>query len=217
MPGLINGKTDGAAAFFGLLSALAAGVTVACTAMIYASLKPIHAWHNAWVLPNYLLLAAMAGLLWCNLLAKLFLLPGSAVTWLALVAILLAWAIKHNHWRHIDGSAAKATPESATGLGKLGKVRLLDPPHSQSNYLRQEMGFQIARKHAGKLRRLTLLFAFLLPLALSLLLLGLDGAFAALVAALAAASASLGILIERWLFFAEAKHTVTLYYGAEAA
>jgi DMSO reductase anchor subunit len=26
-----------------------------------------------------------------------------------------------------------------------------------------------------------------------------------------------GVLVERWLFFAEAKHTVTLYYGASAA
>ena len=25
-----------------------------------------------------------------------------------------------------------------------------------------------------------------------------------------------GMFLERWLFFAEAKHTVTLYYGAEA-
>jgi len=25
-----------------------------------------------------------------------------------------------------------------------------------------------------------------------------------------------GVLIERWLFFAEAKHAVTLYYGAES-
>jgi len=23
-----------------------------------------------------------------------------------------------------------------------------------------------------------------------------------------------GVMVERWLFFAEAKHTVTLYYGA---
>jgi DMSO reductase anchor subunit len=27
----------------------------------------------------------------------------------------------------------------------------------------------------------------------------------------------LGVLIERWLFFAEATHTVTLYYGAQRA
>ena len=26
-----------------------------------------------------------------------------------------------------------------------------------------------------------------------------------------------GLLIERWLFFAEAKHAVTLYYGAQPA
>jgi len=31
---------------------------------------------------------------------------------------------------------------------------------------------------------------------------------------LAAVSGSLGIVIERWLFFAEARHSVTLYYGA---
>ena len=33
----------------------------------------------------------------------------------------------------------------------------------------------------------------------------------------AAASVSLGVVIERWLFFAEAKHVVMLYYGAERA
>ena len=38
----------------------------------------------------------------------------------------------------------------------------------------------------------------------------------AVLAVLAAASALLGVLIERWLFFAEARHTVTLYYGTEA-
>jgi len=34
---------------------------------------------------------------------------------------------------------------------------------------------------------------------------------------LAALSAGAGVLIERWLFFAEAKHAVTLYYGAGEA
>lgn len=30
-----------------------------------------------------------------------------------------------------------------------------------------------------------------------------------------AVGATVGVLVERWLFFAEAKHAVTLYYGAE--
>ena len=40
---------------------------------------------------------------------------------------------------------------------------------------------------------------------------------AATAAVLAAVSCILGVLIERWLFFAEAKHTVTLYYGQSTA
>ncbi|MCB2039021.1 MAG: DMSO reductase, partial [Ottowia sp.] len=44
-----------------------------------------------------------------------------------------------------------------------------------------------------------------------------SGTGAALLATLALASHVAGMLTERWLFFAEAKHTVMLYYGAEAA
>ncbi len=54
-----------------------------------------------------------------------------------------------------------------------------------------------------------------LPLALSAL--ALPGALATSGAVLAALIAVPGLAIERWLFFAEAKHTVTLYYGAEEA
>ena len=37
--------------------------------------------------------------------------------------------------------------------------------------------------------------------------------YAAVPSALAAIVQFAGMLVERWLFFAEAKHTVTLYYG----
>jgi DMSO reductase anchor subunit len=37
--------------------------------------------------------------------------------------------------------------------------------------------------------------------------------FALVIAVLAALSITVGQLIERWLFFAEAKHVVMLYYG----
>jgi DMSO reductase anchor subunit len=42
------------------------------------------------------------------------------------------------------------------------------------------------------------------------------GAVAGLLALLAALAGIAGVLIERWLFFAEATHTVTLYYGRRA-
>ncbi len=47
--------------------------------------------------------------------------------------------------------------------------------------------------------------------------LALPGVLAAARAVLAALIAVPGLAIERWLFFAEAKHAVTLYYGAETA
>ena len=61
--------------------------------------------------------------------------------------------------------------------------------------------------------------SFGLPLALSALALALalPGALAAASAVLAALIALPGLVIERWLFFAEAKHAVTLYDGAETA
>jgi DMSO reductase anchor subunit len=94
---------------------------------------------------------------------------------------------------------------------------MLDPPHTQDNYLLTEMGYRVARKHAGKLRRLAVISGLLLPVAL-LPVAAVAGGMAAFAMALAAAIAgSAGVVIERWLFFAEAQHTVTLYYGAKAA
>jgi DMSO reductase anchor subunit len=41
------------------------------------------------------------------------------------------------------------------------------------------------------------------------------GAVAKIASVIAVLAQAPGILMERWLFFAEAKHTVTLYYGLE--
>jgi sulfite dehydrogenase (quinone) subunit SoeC len=207
----------GVSAVIGALAALGAVVTVICTAMIYRSLKPIQRWHNSWVVPNYLALALMTGTLWLALLLQLFDAANTCVAALVLIAIVLAAVLKLGYWRYIDTHAAASTAESATGLGTLGKVRLFEAPHTSENYLLKEMGFQIARKHAAKLRRIAVLLAFVLPFLLSLVPLLAGSWPATLAAVLAAPLAMLGVLIERWLFFAEAKHAVVLYYGASRA
>jgi DMSO reductase anchor subunit len=89
---------------------------------------------------------------------------------------------------------------------------MLEPPNTEENYLLREMGFHIARKHRVRLRIVTRVAAFAVPLIATFI------AFVAasvLAAAVAVLSAALGLVVERWLFFAEAKHTVMLYYGAE--
>jgi DMSO reductase anchor subunit len=204
-------------ALLGALAALGAIVTVICTAMIYRSLKPIQRWHNSWVVPNYLALALMTGALWLSLLLQIFGAGHRGVAWLPLLSILLAAALKLAYWRFIDTSASASTVASATGLGALGTVRLFEAPHTSENYLLKEMGFQIARKHAAKLRRIAFLLAFALPFVFALVPLLAAGWPAVIAAILAAPLATIGVLTERWLFFAEAKHAVTLYYGSAAA
>jgi DMSO reductase anchor subunit len=135
----------------------------------------------------------------------------------ALAMVALAAGLKLAYWNMIAKSASESTAASATGLGKPGLVRLLDAPHTESNYLMQEMGYRVARKHAARLRVIAAITLFAIPL--MLLTAALAGASipATFLLAAAAISAATGILVERWLFFAEAKHTVTLYYGEEYA
>ena len=205
--------TDGMWRLCGLLAAFGAAITVYCTSMIYASLKAVPRWHNPWVPPVFLLLAAMTGLIWFDALLRLFGMGHIAVTAIATVSVALAWVVKSAYWASIDNAPPVATAASATGLTADGTVRLLESPHTAENYLLKEMGFAVARKHARKLRRLSVIFGFLLPLLL-LIVAAFAPRLAGTVAVCAAACATIvGVAIERWLFFAEAKHAVTLYYG----
>lgn len=206
-------RTDGVWAAFGGLTALGAVVTVVCTGMIYASLKPIRHWHNAWVVPVFLALSLTTGALWLSAAARVMNVAASWAEAVAVAAVVLAWALKLGYWAAMARPSAGPTPESATGLGHLGQVRMLDPPHTEENYLQREMAYRVARKHARRLRRLAVFFGLAVPLALLALASGETGAAGAVALLLAATAGSLGVLIERWLFFAEAKHTVVLYYG----
>ncbi|WP_027133517.1 dimethyl sulfoxide reductase anchor subunit family protein [Geminicoccus roseus] len=202
-----------------LLSAAGAAATVASTGMIYQSIIPVPRWHHPLTTPIYLCLALASGAVLAALLAGPWLL--SSFPWLhvlALIALPLAWAEKWRWWQATDHAAPTATIGSATGLARFGKVGLLEPPHTSSNYLLNEMGYRVARKHAAKLRRIALVLGLAVPwLLVAVATLAPSPAFAILLTFLAAAATLAGTLVERWLFFAEAKHTMNLYYGEQAA
>jgi DMSO reductase anchor subunit len=155
----------------------------------------------------------MTGALWFDAIANVFDQARIGLRIFACLSILAALAIKLGYWHFIDHNKSGTTAESATGLGHLGKVRLFEAPHTSDNYLMKEMGFRIARKHAAKLRWIAVVFGFLVPLALSGLAIAAPGIVAIFASVVAALLATIGVLVERWLFFAEAKHVVTLYYG----
>jgi DMSO reductase anchor subunit len=189
-------------------------VTVVCTAMIYASLKPIRAWCHYLVPAVYLGFALASGAFWLLLLLA----PAAEVpVWLPVAGIVAlggVWFAKFRYWHDVDLGRSESTAATATGLG--GTVSPLDPPHTEENYLLHEMAYKVARRHGDKLRRIAVVSGLLLPLlCLSGLLLPAVASGALL--GVGALALTVGIMVERWLFFAEATHTVTLYYGATQA
>lgn len=191
--------------------AASAMVTVTCTAMIYASLTPIPAWRHRLVVPVYLLFALCSGGLMLMALApqdSARLGKGAALVAMALLVML--WLMKWRYWRDIDRASLPATRGAAVGLPRR-TVSVFERPHTEANYITREMAFVVARRHATWLRRVAVLLFALLPL-LCMLAVWLSPLHATPWFAIAAASAIGGAFVERWLFFAEARHMVTLYY-----
>jgi DMSO reductase anchor subunit len=206
------GRVDGFVAAAGIAAALGALATVFTTGMIYASLKPIADWHSRFTVPGYLIFAVMTGAVLLNAVLQAFGNDARLAGALALLAVALGWGWKVATWRYNDTRVPAISAARAIGLAD-GDLRSVEWPHTEENYVLKEMGFRIARKHATKLRLFTHFFAFGAPLvavAISLVAGGGIGIAAAIIAVVAQAP---GILVERWLFFAEAKHVVTLYYG----
>lgn len=199
---------------FGVAMAVLAAVTVACTAMIYQSLKPIHQWNNQFVLPIYLLFALALGALWLTAVGRLWGMAAQPMLSIAIATVAMTAMLKTLYWRFIDATASPVGAGSATGLGRFGAVRLFEAPHTGSNYLMKEMGFQVARRYARVLRRLVVVVGFVAPLIFLVVAAAAHSTAATWLAVLAAVAGTAGAFVERWLFFAEAKHTVTLYYGA---
>lgn len=216
---VILGRFDGIFAMSGAAASMLALITIFCTGMIYASLPTIRAWHHPLVAPLYILLGTASGAVLLNLMLALF---GEVPRWSAGLALGLLGAAgltKVAYWSSIDSAQRDLTIEKATGLGRFGTVRPLEKPHMTANFVMREMGYEVARKHAQKLRGMATMLTFILPMACMLLLATMapGQAVSILFALLATVSVAAGLLVERWLFFAEAEHVSMLYYGKTAA
>lgn len=183
----------------GFIGAVLALITVFTTSMIYSQMKTVPRWNMLPLIPALFLLYALAG---GALLAGEARLAG----WLILALTLLQLIV----WRAGDArvAAMKTDKGTATGLGSIGKVRLLENSNTARNYVMDEMVHMIGRKHAQKLRAIAALLIGALP---ALLLLLTPAGH--LTAFIALAAHVVGVTVGRWLFFAEAEHVVGMYYS----
>jgi sulfite dehydrogenase (quinone) subunit SoeC len=192
----------------GTLVILCALAILYCTGMIYACLKTIPQWRS-WTTPTgYVLYGLLSGLLaFCAIAARS---ETDVSPWLRLALVLLVlgfilWTIKQ--------SRVPATENLQLGdaLGiKEGRVRLLDSGHTHGTFLTNEFGFRIARERAAALTSWSLVLAFIAPLVIVIIESSLS---AKGMLGLAALLCFIGLLIERWMFFANARHVVMRYHG----
>ncbi|TDK43923.1 dimethyl sulfoxide reductase anchor subunit family protein [Antarcticimicrobium luteum] len=170
--------------------------TVLTTSMIYTQLRSVPRWHSRLTPALFLVLSLAGGAL----------LAGQT-RW-AVPLLIFAGIIQIAHWIRGDAALARSgtTMTSATGL-RGGAVRAFEPPHTGPNYLLREMVYVVGRKHAARLRVIALLLMVAVPVICLIL------PFSHLLAALAVLSHLAGVMVSRWLFFAEAEHVVGLYYG----
>jgi len=196
----------------GFLAAILAWITVFSTGMIYACLKTIRQWNSPLVPANYLALGYASG--------SLLLLLGAVVSgletlpYIAMSALIMSIAavLKAIYYFWIGSPGLSPTINTATGLTR-AKVKLLDTGHTHGTFLTEEFGFQIARQKAGLLKVVVFVLGFALP---GLMLVWVFNQHGGQMAAIIAVVAGLvGASVERWLFFAEARHVVNLYHGAQ--
>ncbi|MGE4612568.1 MAG: DmsC/YnfH family molybdoenzyme membrane anchor subunit [Paracoccaceae bacterium] len=184
--------------WLGYLAAFLSVLTIFSTSMIYAQMKSVPRWHTPMTSVMYLMYGFAGG----ALLTTQVVLAGWLMLALAIVQIA-TWVLG-------DGAFAKTGSDmgTATGLGFLGKVRLLEKPHTGTNYLMSEMIHVIGRKHIMKLRIIGLGLGSVIP---AVLLLALPANH--MIALVVILVHMVGLFAQRWLFFGEAEHVVDLYYG----
>ena len=170
--------------------------TIFTTSMIYAQLKTVPSWNNI-LTPAIFIFAGLTG--------------GSILLtdYACLVILLVFGTLQILFWYITDrGFEQKETSVgTALGFGANEEIRSFDVAHTNRNYLLNEMFYKVGRKHSIKIRYISFFMAFVFPMSLILIF---PGEFSASI--LVIFFHLVGIYFSRWLFFAEAKHSVSFYY-----
>jgi len=195
----------------GVLATVLAFALFVCTAMVYACLRFLADWHTPLTLVNYVLLGAASGFTLAAALASLVM-PG-------LVGFLAAWAVILTALAAVGRIASllrnarlkpKSTLQSAIGI-KHPRIEQKAQGFMGSSFNTREFFHGVGVARLRHVKHAFLVLAFALPVAL--LLAGRGTSSATLLIA-AFGVQYVGLLAERWFFFAQARHPQNLYYQA---
>ena len=180
-----------------------------CTAMIYAAIKFLQEWHSPLTIINYTLLGCASGMVLATAFSaftatSLTVHFGNAAVALTLLALATRTAALIRNAR----LKPKSTLQSAIGIAHPRIVQKAQGFMGGSFNTREFFHGQ-SRQYLRSVKWGFLLLTFVAPVIL--LLLGIQQSVAGLLTA-AFVVQFVGLIAERWFFFAQANHPQNLYY-----
>ena len=202
-----------------LLLSMAALALWVCTAMIYQCIRFIQEWAHPATMVNFIALGMSSGWFLLMVLLTLWsiLHPNQAVVTSSNIAgvagftgflILLSLSLKLWIWKRNRGLKPKSNLQSATGI-KTGFVRQISMGMMGGSFNTREFFHQQSSFFVANVRKIAFFGTYLLPVLLLTIVVS-NGTLSVLV--LAFVVHCIGLMAERWLFFAEANHPQNLYY-----
>jgi DMSO reductase anchor subunit len=193
-----------------LLAIIGAALLWYCTAMIYACVRFIQEWAHPLTLINFTLIGLSSGLMLGGALGAV---SGEAAfvhavgPW-ALATTLAAWSARTVALRRNARLKPKSTLQSATGI-RSTTLTQKSMGMSAGSFNTREFFHGAAQVTMQQAKLGFILFGFALPTALLVWALPTGSMQAWLIAF---PVQYLGLLAERWFFFAQAQHPQNLYY-----
>ena len=196
--------------WIGAVTVLLCMALFVATAMIYASVRFLQEWASPLTIVNYLLLGCASGLTLATLLAASFGMTAlvTPYAFAAAALTLLAWVTRSASLVRNARLKPKSTLQSAIGI-KHPRIVQKAQGFMGGSFNTREFFHGRSAQLLRSVKWAFLLLVFPLPL-LSLAL-GVNTASTVLLL-LAFALQYLGLLAERWFFFAQANHPQNLYY-----
>ncbi|TVQ87892.1 MAG: DMSO reductase [Chromatiaceae bacterium] len=194
---------------FGVSGALVAFALYVCTAMIYASVKFLEEWASPYTIANFLLLGLASGFMLAAAYAAYLgtELVGFYGTW-AVIFTLLALGTRSAALIRNAGLKHKSSLQTAIGV-RHRVIEQRSQGFTAGSFNTREFFHHRSPRFVARLRLIFLLLVFPVPVLLIMLAYVLASPT---LPVLAFAAQYVGLLAERWHFFAEARHPQNLYY-----
>ena len=184
-----------------------------CTAKIYQCIRFIQEWSHPSTLSNFILLGLTSGGLLLGFLLMLWNEPGaplgmSMISGANFILLFLALNLKLWIWRRNQKLKPKSNLASATGI-KGNNIRQTSMGFMGGSFNTREFFHHQTDRVISNIRKIILLMTYIGPM---ILLAFSMNSPSIIQIAIALVMHYIGLLAERWMFFAEANHPQNLYY-----